>query len=206
MSFGGLEGPLLDTEQIVALKNAADALKKLTKCLVSVGEDSLAIIPRLQLPLHPEDIDDYSEDDAEMQTQTDPYPGESLSHPTYLTGELERIRYQLAQIMGNTHWYEDPATTIAYLKTLAEGHATRHLKGGEDAFADGSIDPDLLATVPYSKLDLADSIVNADIAAGAAIAWSKIAVDPNVCYDDVAETIALRWTFDGDQDGEWGFN
>lgn len=198
MSFGWLGGPPLDTEQIVALKNAADALKKLTKALASVGEDSLAIIPRLQLPLNVEDVDDYSEDLAEMQTQTDPFPGETPSAPTYLSGELERIRYQLAEIMGADFWYEDPVMSLASLKTLVEDHAGRHAEGGGDPLGALSIDPSMLQDeIPYSKLDLTESIVNADIAAAAAIAWSKIAVDPNVVYDDVAETITQTWKFTG---------
>lgn len=54
-----------------------------------------------------EQMDDYSSSVAEMQTQTDPYPGEAESQSTSLAGELERMRYQLAEIMGNTYWYED---------------------------------------------------------------------------------------------------
>lgn len=67
--------------------------------------------------LIPAGIDDYSATDGEMQTQTDPYPGGSTSRPTSLQGELERIRYQLKNITGETYWYYDPDDTVASLTT-----------------------------------------------------------------------------------------
>src|SRR3990167_5854604 len=36
-------------------------------------------------------IDDYSADATEMQTTTDPYPGDVASLATYLAGEIERL-------------------------------------------------------------------------------------------------------------------
>lgn len=55
----------------------------------------------------PAQFDDYSATDAQAQTQTDPYPSSALSKATSLAGELERLRYVIAQITGNTYWYED---------------------------------------------------------------------------------------------------
>lgn len=63
----------------------------------------------------PAGIDDYSSSDAEMQTTTDPYPGAVVSRPTSLQGELERMRYMLAQITGKTYWYQDPDNSLASL-------------------------------------------------------------------------------------------
>lgn len=57
-------------------------------------------------------IDDYSASVAEMQTTTDPYPGGSESQATSLAGELERIRFVLKQITGNSHWYIDPPMAL----------------------------------------------------------------------------------------------
>lgn len=62
-------------------------------------------------------IDDYSTNDAQMQVQTDPYPAATTSRPTSAQGELERIRFQIAQITGETYWYQDPDATIASLVT-----------------------------------------------------------------------------------------
>jgi len=63
----------------------------------------------------PASIDDYSATLGQMQTQTNPYPSSSASQATSLAGEMERVRYKLAQLMGTTYWYEDPQTTLALL-------------------------------------------------------------------------------------------
>lgn len=69
----------------------------------------------------PEDIDDYSVSVAEMRATTDPYPGAtpSASQAVTLVGELERLRYQVLNIMygaqGATpsyYWYQDPPTNL----------------------------------------------------------------------------------------------
>jgi len=52
-------------------------------------------------------VEDYSTDSTAMQVQTDPYPASSVSLATSLAGEIERIRYQLAQLLGTTYWYDD---------------------------------------------------------------------------------------------------
>lgn len=64
----------------------------------------------------PEQMDDYSDNVAEMQTTTDPYPAASESLATSLAGELERIRYLIAQITGETQWYIDPDNSLAGLE------------------------------------------------------------------------------------------
>ncbi len=53
-------------------------------------------------------LDDYSSNNAEMQTVTDPYPSGSESLATSGAGELERIRYVLKQLGGGAQWYVDP--------------------------------------------------------------------------------------------------
>lgn len=65
--------------------------------------------------LTPAGIDDESTNAAAMQTTADPYPAASPSLATSLQGELQRIRYLIAQITGKTYWYIDPDTTIAAL-------------------------------------------------------------------------------------------
>ena len=57
-------------------------------------------------------IDDYSTSVAQMKTTTDPYPAGSESQATTLSGELERIRYQLDQIVGGGQWYHDPNISL----------------------------------------------------------------------------------------------
>jgi hypothetical protein len=59
----------------------------------------------------PAGMDDYSATASQMRTTTDPYPSSSESLATSLQGELERIRYLIAQITGKTYWYQDPTVT-----------------------------------------------------------------------------------------------
>jgi hypothetical protein len=70
----------------------------------------------------PSGMDDYSANDTQMQTATDPYPGAATSRPTSLQGEIERLRYQLANVTGKTYWYIDPDVDIATFKTRFDAH------------------------------------------------------------------------------------
>jgi hypothetical protein len=58
-------------------------------------------------------IDDYSSSVAEMKTTTDPYASESESQATSLAGEIERIRFQLDQVIGGGQWYHDPNISLS---------------------------------------------------------------------------------------------
>lgn len=60
----------------------------------------------------PGGMDSYSDTDAQMQIQTAPYPGSVTSHASNLGGEIERIRYQISAIIGQTYWYQAPAASI----------------------------------------------------------------------------------------------
>src|ERR1039457_1592276 len=62
--------------------------------------------------LNPLGLDGYEDTDAQMQIQTAPYPGSVTSHASNLGGELERIRYQIAAITGNTYWYQVPTINL----------------------------------------------------------------------------------------------
>lgn len=63
----------------------------------------------------PTSIDDYSSNVASMQSVADPYPASSESLASALSGELERLRYVIAQITGKTYWYYDPDLSLANL-------------------------------------------------------------------------------------------
>lgn len=54
----------------------------------------------------------HSGTDAETQIQTAPYPGSVLSKATSIAGEIERIRNQLAAILGTDYWYKPAATDL----------------------------------------------------------------------------------------------
>lgn len=66
----------------------------------------------------PSQLDDYSSTVTEMRTTTDPYPAAAESQATSLAGEIERLRYLIAQITGEAQWYIDPDTTLAALSAL----------------------------------------------------------------------------------------
>jgi len=61
----------------------------------------------------PAQMDDYSTNTTQMQSTADPYPAGAESLATTLAGELERIRYVIAQITGESQWYIDPDSDIA---------------------------------------------------------------------------------------------
>lgn len=64
-----------------------------------------------QLPVTngtPAGLDDASVDNAAMQATTDPGEVGSESRATSLEGELQRLRFILAEITGRTQWYETP--------------------------------------------------------------------------------------------------
>lgn len=71
----------------------------------------------LYVNLIPGGIDTYSNTDTQMQTSTDPFPGGSTSRPTSLAGELERIRYILNLIIGQTYWYNHPNVSLETIYT-----------------------------------------------------------------------------------------
>lgn len=61
----------------------------------------------------PAGLDDYSTNESQMQTTTDPYPGQAVSLATSTAGEFERIRHLIKQITGQAQWYIDPDTNLA---------------------------------------------------------------------------------------------
>lgn len=61
---------------------------------------------------NPSGMDGYMDTTAQAQIQTAPYPSSILSLATSLGGEIERLRYQLAALTGNTYWYQAPAVNI----------------------------------------------------------------------------------------------
>lgn len=63
--------------------------------------------------LNPAGIDDESSTATVMQTVADPYPGSVASLATSLQGELQRLRYVIKQITGETYWYIDPDIDLA---------------------------------------------------------------------------------------------
>lgn len=63
----------------------------------------------------PQEMAGYSATVMQMQTQTSPGGVGSESLATSLSGEIERLRFQIAAIIGSTYWYQTPAASIAQL-------------------------------------------------------------------------------------------
>lgn len=61
---------------------------------------------------NPEETGAYSDTAAQMQIQTSPGGVGSESLAPSLAGELERLRYMIAELMGTTYWYSSPPSTI----------------------------------------------------------------------------------------------
>lgn len=74
--------------------------------------------------LTPAGVDDQSTNDAAMQATADPYPAAAIDKPTDLKGELERLRYVIAQITGETYWYIDPDQNISTAGTMTKANFT----------------------------------------------------------------------------------
>ena len=66
-------------------------------------------------------MDDYSATVGQMQTQTDPGEVGSESQPTNLAAELERLRFAIAELKGETYWYTTADSTIAELTSALGG-------------------------------------------------------------------------------------
>lgn len=61
----------------------------------------------------PAGVDDYSSNATQMQTQSDPGEQGSESLSTSLADELARIRYVLAEMKGQSYWYETAFGSLA---------------------------------------------------------------------------------------------
>lgn len=68
----------------------------------------------------PQGLGDYSDSVSQMQSTSDPGEVGSESLASSGAGELERLRFMLAQMSGKTHWYENPERSLEDTQTLTE--------------------------------------------------------------------------------------
>lgn len=109
--------------------------------------------------LTPAGIDDESAADAAMQATADPYPAAAISKPTSLQGELQRLRYLIKQITGETHWYIDPDNNIATLHADLETAKTDITNALVLTPAPGT---DLLTSGPTATLQAGEALAHGD--------------------------------------------
>jgi hypothetical protein len=69
----------------------------------------------------PDQMDDYSTNVTEMQANTSPGSVGSESLATTTAGELERLRFMLKAVTGETQWYTAPSQTLASLGASVGG-------------------------------------------------------------------------------------
>ena len=70
---------------------------------------------------NPDQMNDYSANVTEMRTKTSPGAVGSESLATTTAGEIERLRYMLATVTGETQWYTAPSHTLASLGASVGG-------------------------------------------------------------------------------------
>lgn len=141
--------------------------------------------------LIPGGIEDYSSTDGQMQTVTDPYPASAISRPTSLAGEIERIRWQLDNIIGGTYWYEDPPVDITTFKTRFDAHthdgsANNGPTIGATGITNGAITTDKIGDAQVTTAKIADSNVTTAKIADSNVTTAKIA-DSNVTTAKIAD-------------------
>lgn len=59
-----------------------------------------------------------------MDSTVDPAPLGARSYASSVAGEIERLRYQIAAITGESKWWDAPATTIAAIYAALQGAGT----------------------------------------------------------------------------------
>ena len=86
----------------------------------------------------PDGMDDASLNNAAMDATADPFPGASQSLATALRGELQRIRFVLAQLSGEAKWYIDPDGSMASVFTNAATFAGKKTFSNNVIFTKGA--------------------------------------------------------------------
>lgn len=73
----------------------------------------------------PDKLDDYSANVAQMQSTADPGEVGSESLATSTAGELERLRFAIAEVKGTDEWYESPSTNLASIVSSSAASENR---------------------------------------------------------------------------------
>lgn len=116
----------------------------------------------------PDKIDDYSVSVAQMQLTTDPGEVGSESLATSTSGELERLRFAVAEIKGTDQWYESAATNLAAITSTGATPENRIVSGATRGSSnqplfispDGTIDEAIIkATVTPLRVAINGTIV-----------------------------------------------
>ena len=111
-------------------------------------------------------LSDYSADATEMQTQANPYPSDVISLSTDLRGELAKLRWMIAKMMGTTYWYQGANLGIAV-------HTTGDLKWTIKTAADTGWILMNDGTISNAAPGAGTTRANADTAALYSLLWTN---------------------------------
>jgi hypothetical protein len=109
----------------------------------------------------PASFDDASSTAAQMQSMVNPFPGSVLSLATTLLGELERLRWAVAEIKDfpgplGAYWYQPPtlsmAAQLALLKSHTHADANTGGQLGTAAYQDASVTDAKIVALDAAKL------------------------------------------------------
>jgi hypothetical protein len=104
----------------------------------------------------PSDMSSQSEDLAEMRTVMDPYPASSPDNAANLAEEIQQLRYMIAQITGNSYWYQDATgsiTSILAMPRVKIGSFTRDtsLASGDVSYTGIGFTPTAIMFMSYES-------------------------------------------------------
>jgi len=88
--------------------------------------------------------------------------------------------------------YEDPPGEYVFIEYFSTDPENRYIRIGAGAIVDADVNAS--AAIAYSKLALAGSVVDADVNASAAIAYSKLALAGSVVDADIDASAAIAGT------------
>ena len=118
--------------------------------------------------------------------------------PRFLTPiDLTKNELKQAAIQNLASAPGTPATGQIYFDTVAGAIKCHNGTSFKKMLQSGevvNVDIDAAAAIAYSKLNLATSIVNADIAAGAAIVYSKLSLALSIVNGDISSTAAIAYS------------
>lgn len=148
--------------------------------------------------MDPDGIEDASENTTNMRATVDPYPAGSPSLATSLRGELQRLRYVITQITGNTYWYEDPTVALVNAVTLTGTQTLTNKTLTAPIIADftnanhdhGDADDGGLITAPSARVTDASNQTCTDGVA-AAIEFDTERWDTDTIHDNVTNNTRL---------------
>jgi hypothetical protein len=135
-------------------------------------------------------MDGYSDTVAQMQIQTSPGGVGTESLATSVAAELARLRFVIAEITGQTFWYQAPVTSLSQLNSaLGAASLQNKVASGQTNGTAGSSQPDYLVpagtsttiTVNAASTPLVYSIAGASysIAANTAVTSLTVATNAN---------------------------